>query len=106
MKTNDPIVSEVRAVRDKHAAQFGYNLKEIFRDIKKKQKSSGLNMCSIRPVRLLQQLSQLQTSSDKGISRQKRKPVLQHWSKKRPMGESDYHAERWFGLYGKSTRFV
>ena len=41
MKTNDPIVSEVRAVRDKHAAQFGYNLKEIFRDIEKKQKASG-----------------------------------------------------------------
>ncbi len=41
MTTNDPIVSEVRAVRDKHAAQFGYDLKEIFRDIKKKQKSSG-----------------------------------------------------------------
>ncbi|MYD60268.1 MAG: hypothetical protein F4W91_04455 [Gemmatimonadetes bacterium] len=41
MTTNDPIVSEVRAVRDKHAAQFRYNLKEIFRDIKKKQKSSG-----------------------------------------------------------------
>ena len=41
MKMNDPIVSEVRSVRDKHAAQFGYNLKEIFRDIKKKQKSSG-----------------------------------------------------------------
>ena len=41
MTTNDPIVSEVRAVRDKHATQFGYNLKEIFRDIKKKQKASG-----------------------------------------------------------------
>ena len=41
MTTNDPIVSEVRTVRDKHAAQFGYDLKEIFRDIQKKQKSSG-----------------------------------------------------------------
>lgn len=41
MTTNDPIVSEVRTARDKHAAQFGYNLKEIFRDIKRKQKASG-----------------------------------------------------------------
>ena len=41
MTTNDPIVSEVRSARDKHAAQFGYNLKEIFRDIKAKQKASG-----------------------------------------------------------------
>ena len=41
MTTNDPIVAEVRAARDKHAAQFGYDLKEIFRDIKAKQQASG-----------------------------------------------------------------
>ena len=41
MVTNDPIISEVRAARDKHAAQFGYDLKEIFRDIKAKQQASG-----------------------------------------------------------------
>lgn len=39
--TNDPIVAEVRAIRDKHAAQFGYNIKEIFKNIKAQQKSSG-----------------------------------------------------------------
>jgi len=39
--TTDPIVAEVRAVRDKHAAQFGYNIKEIFRDLKAQQQSSG-----------------------------------------------------------------
>ncbi len=38
--TSDPIVSEVRAVRDEHAAQFGYDLKAIFRDIKAKQEAS------------------------------------------------------------------
>ncbi len=45
MKTNtlDPIVAEVRAVRDKHASQFGYDLKKIFRDIKVRQKASGRN---------------------------------------------------------------
>ena len=41
MTTNDPIVSEVRTIRDKHAAQFGYNLKKIFHDIREKQKASG-----------------------------------------------------------------
>ncbi|MFH1921048.1 MAG: hypothetical protein ABIP48_14355 [Planctomycetota bacterium] len=41
MTTNDPIVAGVRAARDKHAAQFGYDLKEIFRDIKAKQQASG-----------------------------------------------------------------
>ena len=39
--TSDPIVSEVRAARDKHAAQFGYDLKKIFRDIKARQETSG-----------------------------------------------------------------
>lgn len=37
----DPIVAEVRAARDEHAAKFGYDLKEIFRDIKKRQELSG-----------------------------------------------------------------
>ena len=40
-KTADPIVAEVRAARDAHAAKFGYDLKEIFRDIKERQKVSG-----------------------------------------------------------------
>ncbi len=39
--TNDPIVAEVRAARDKHAAQFGYDLTEIFRDLRERQQSSG-----------------------------------------------------------------
>ena len=39
--TTDPIVAEVRAVRDKHAARFNYNIKEIFSDLKKRQQSSG-----------------------------------------------------------------
>jgi hypothetical protein len=39
--TTDPIVAEVRAARDNHAAKFGYDLKEIFRDIKERQKASG-----------------------------------------------------------------
>ncbi len=39
--TNDPIVAEVRAARDKHAAQFGYSIKDIFKNIRARQKSSG-----------------------------------------------------------------
>lgn len=38
--TNDPIVAEVREVREKHAAQFGYDIKEIFKSIRTQQKSS------------------------------------------------------------------
>ena len=38
--TTDPIVAEVRRVRDEHAAKLGYDLKKIFRDIKERQKAS------------------------------------------------------------------
>jgi len=41
MTTNDPIVAEVRAARDKHAAKFGYDLEKIFRDTKARQEASG-----------------------------------------------------------------
>lgn len=39
--TNDPIVAEVRAARDKHAAQFGYDIKEIFKHVRAQQKTTG-----------------------------------------------------------------
>lgn len=37
----DPVIAEVRAVRDEHAARFGYDVPAIFRDIQSMQKSSG-----------------------------------------------------------------
>ena len=39
---NDPIVDEVRRVRDAHAARFHYDLDAIFQDIKEREKKSGL----------------------------------------------------------------
>lgn len=39
---NDPIVDEVRRVRDAHAARFNYDLDAIFQDIKEREKNSGL----------------------------------------------------------------
>ena len=41
MIDSDPIVDEVRRIRDAHAAKFNYDLKAIFRDIKEQEKSSG-----------------------------------------------------------------
>jgi hypothetical protein len=38
---NDPIVDEVRRVRDAHAARFNYDLDAIFRDLKEQEKKSG-----------------------------------------------------------------
>ena len=37
----DPIIAEVRAARDEHAARFGYDVAEIFRDIRAMQDASG-----------------------------------------------------------------
>ena len=39
---NDPIVAEVRAIRDELAAQCGYDIKEIFRKLREQQDKSGL----------------------------------------------------------------
>jgi hypothetical protein len=39
---NDPIVDEVRRIRDAHAARFNYDLDAIFQDIKEREKQSGL----------------------------------------------------------------
>ena len=39
---NDPIVAEVRAIRDEFAAQCGYDIKEIFRKLREQQAKSGL----------------------------------------------------------------
>jgi len=39
---NDPIIDEVRRVRDAHAARFNYDLDAIFQDIKESEKKSGL----------------------------------------------------------------
>jgi hypothetical protein len=34
---NDEIVNEVRAIREAHAAKFGYNLRAIYEDLKKSE---------------------------------------------------------------------
>lgn len=39
-KTSDPIISEVRAVRDAHAARFGYDIAAICRNIRTMQDAS------------------------------------------------------------------
>lgn len=36
----DPIITEIRAARDEHAARFGYDVGEIFKDIRARQEAS------------------------------------------------------------------
>jgi hypothetical protein len=46
---NDPIVAEVRKVRQQHAAKFNFDLSAIFRDLKEKEKASGRQYVSYPP---------------------------------------------------------
>ena len=47
----DPIVDEVRRVRDAHAAKFDYDLRAIFRDLKAKEAASGREYLRYEPRR-------------------------------------------------------
>lgn len=37
----DPIIAEVRAIRQAYAARFNYDIEAIFRDIRARQEASG-----------------------------------------------------------------
>jgi hypothetical protein len=52
MTWSDPIVDEVRRIRDAHAAKFNYDLKAIFLDIKEQEKRSGRTYVSFAPARV------------------------------------------------------
>ena len=43
MKTppSDPVIAEIRAIRDKYAAQFDYDVDAMFRDLRRRQETSG-----------------------------------------------------------------
>jgi hypothetical protein len=47
--TRDPIVEEVREVRQRHAARFNYDAKAIFEDIKRKEQTSRCKIVSYPP---------------------------------------------------------
>ena len=46
---NDPIIDEIRKVREAHAAQFNYDLDAIFRDIKEREKQGRRKLVSFPP---------------------------------------------------------
>ncbi len=46
---NDPIVEETRRLRDEYAAQFGYELEAIVRDLKEQEQQSGREIVSFAP---------------------------------------------------------
>jgi len=47
----DPIVEEVRRVRDAHAARFNYDLRAIYEDFKALERASGRQYVCLPPKR-------------------------------------------------------
>ncbi|MFH1114390.1 MAG: hypothetical protein V1792_10755 [Pseudomonadota bacterium] len=45
----DPIVEEVRKVREEHAARFGYDLRAIYDDLKATEGQGGRKVVSLPP---------------------------------------------------------
>ncbi len=43
----DPIVAELHRLRERHAKEFGYDLRRMFLDLKKQQESSGRKVVSL-----------------------------------------------------------
>lgn len=54
----DPIVAEVRKIRDAHAARFNYDLKAIYQDLKQQEQASEQVFVSYlpRPARPIKKL--------------------------------------------------
>ena len=67
---DDPIVEEVRKIRDEYAKKFNYNLDAIAADLMKQQKASGRKLVSFPPrkpiVVQVRQRAQPTVAEDKG----------------------------------------
>ena len=51
MKWNDEIVEEVRQAREAYAERFGYDLKRIFEDLKKKEEENPAPRANLEPMK-------------------------------------------------------
>jgi hypothetical protein len=49
---HDPIVEEVRKHRQEYAAKFNFDLKEICRDLRRRQEKSGQRVVTLAPKRI------------------------------------------------------
>jgi hypothetical protein len=48
----DPIVEEIRRIREEHAARFNYNLQAIVEDLQKREKESANRVVSLAPRKI------------------------------------------------------
>lgn len=66
---DDPIVAELRAIRDRLAAECDYDIEEIFRRVRKRQAESGLEHVSPAPRRAAPRQDAAGPPSDEGAQR-------------------------------------
>lgn len=50
MNLKDEIVEEVRAAREAYAARFDYDLAEMYKDLKAKERTRSRNIATLQPV--------------------------------------------------------
>jgi len=50
MNQKDEIVEEVRAARIAYAARFNYDLAEMYKDLKAKERARNRNLAALQPV--------------------------------------------------------
>ncbi len=62
---DDPIVAEVRRVRDEHARKFNYDLDAIVRDLQEQEKKSGIKFKNY-PAHRVTPVSVSRGSADEG----------------------------------------
>lgn len=53
----DPIVNEVRAIREAYARQFDFDLQAICRDLKEQEKKEGRNLVSFLPKKVKEKIA-------------------------------------------------
>jgi hypothetical protein len=51
-KWHDPILEEIRRIREEHAKSFNYDIDAIFNDLKEQERRSGRTFISLPPKRL------------------------------------------------------
>ena len=50
MNHQDEIVAEVRAAREAYAARFNYDLAQMYKDLKAKERARNCNLAKLQPV--------------------------------------------------------
>jgi hypothetical protein len=49
---NDPIIAELRKIRDEYAARFNYDIDAIMKDLRKKEKEFPHKLVKLKPRKL------------------------------------------------------